>query len=185
VDFDVYNPAGVEHGFHEVFQDLHDQMSHNLVWTPHNEGHWIATGGELMLDMWADHKKFSSRIIVIPKSVGEQHQMLPSTIDPPHHREFRNLLNITLSSSAIKSKEPEIREMAGYLIDAFKKDGYCNFTTAYAELLPIQVFLGIVDLPQSDAKILKKLADDIVHPDGTIDYADAKQGFFDYLEPHL
>jgi cytochrome P450 len=185
VDFDVYNPAGVQHGFHEAFQKLRDQSDHNLVWTPRNEGHWIAIGGELMLAIWPDHKRFSSRIIVIPKSVGEQHQMLPSTIDPPYHRGFRNLLNVTLSSSAIKRKEPQIRRMAGDLINGFKSSGHCNFTTAYAELLPIQVFLGIVDLPQSDAGLLKKLADDIVHPNGTVDYAQAKQGFFDYLEPHL
>ncbi|MDB5715016.1 MAG: cytochrome [Sphingomonadales bacterium] len=185
VDFDVYNPEGVENGFHEIFQKLRDQTGHSLVWTPRNEGHWIATGGQLMLDIWPDHKRFSSRIIVIPKSVGEQHQMLPSTIDPPFHRDFRNLLNVTLSSSAIKAKEPLMREMAGELIDKFMRKGHCNFTTSYAELLPIQVFLGIVDLPQSDARLLKKLADDIVHPDGTVDYADAKQGFFDYLEPHL
>ena len=185
VDFDVYNPDGVEHGFHEIFQKLHDQVNHDLVWTPRNEGHWIALGGEMMLDIWPDHRRFSSRIIVIPKSVGEQHQMLPSTLDPPYHREFRNLLNITLSSSAIKNKKPQIRQLAGDLIDGFMNKGRCNFTTDYAELLPIQVFLGIVDLPQSDAKLLKKLADDIVHPDGTVEYPDAKQGFFDYLEPHL
>lgn len=185
VDFDVYNPEGVEEGFHEIFQKLHDDAGHDLVWTPRNEGHWIALGGELMLDIWPDHRKFSSRIIVVPKSVGEQHQMLPSTLDPPHHRDFRNLLNTTLSPSAIKNKEDDIRRMAGDLIDKFVEAGRCNFTSEYAELLPIAVFLGIVNLPQSDAMLLKKLADDIVHPNGTVDYPDAKQGFFDYLEPHL
>jgi hypothetical protein len=39
VDFDVYNPAGVEHVFQAVFQQVHDQNDHNLVWTPRNEGH--------------------------------------------------------------------------------------------------------------------------------------------------
>lgn len=185
VDFDVYNPVGVADGFHEIFEQLHDSTPSNLVWTPRNEGHWIATGGEVMLDIWSDHRRFSSRIIVIPKSVGEQHQMLPSTIDPPYHREFRNLLNASLSPKAVKKKEDLIRQLAGSLIDAIKADGQCNFTTAYAEQLPIQVFLGIVDLPLADAAVLKKLADDIVHPDGTVDYSDAKQGFFDYLEPHL
>ena len=185
VDFDVYAPSGVEGGFHEIFRQLRDSVGANLVWTPRNEGHWIATGGELMLDIWPDHRRFSSRIIVIPKSVGEQHQMLPSTMDPPNHREYRNLLNVSLAPRAVKAKEQNIRQMAAGLIDAFRQDGGCNFITAYAEALPIRVFLGIVDLPQSDAKLLKKLADDIVHPDGTVAYPDAKQAFFDYLEPHL
>ena len=42
VDFDLYHPPGLEHGFHEAWAALLAGDPPDLVWTPHNEGHWIA-----------------------------------------------------------------------------------------------------------------------------------------------
>lgn len=39
VDFDVYNPAGIEDGFHQAWLRLHDAGVPDLVWTPRNGGH--------------------------------------------------------------------------------------------------------------------------------------------------
>ena len=77
VDFDLYNPPGVEAGFHEAWQRLHAPGVPNLVWTPHNGGHWMATRGEMLAEVFSDYERFSCRVMLVPKSVGEQHQMLP------------------------------------------------------------------------------------------------------------
>ena len=77
VDFDLYDPPGLEHGFHEAWASLQRGDLPDIVWTPRNEGHWIATRGKVLADIFAGHERFSARAYVIPKSVGLQHQMLP------------------------------------------------------------------------------------------------------------
>lgn len=185
IDFDVNNPRDLARGFHESFQSLQQPNVPDLVWTPRNEGHWLVTSGKLMMEIFPDFQNFSNRIIVIPKSIGEQHQMLPTTLDPPDHRHYRMLLNAGLSAKAVNGREAAIRETAARLIDGFAGDGYCNFVADYAEKLPIYVFLDLVDLPLADAAKLKHWSDLIVHPDGTTSYADAAQLIYDYLDPYI
>ena len=42
-DFDLYHPPGVENGFHEAWLALHEEGVPDLIWTPHNGGHRLAT----------------------------------------------------------------------------------------------------------------------------------------------
>ncbi len=185
IDFDVNNPRDLARGFHESFEVLQQPNVPDLVWTPRNEGHWLVTSGKLMMEIFPDFENFSNRIIVIPKSVGEQHQMLPTTLDPPDHRHYRVLLNAGLSAKVVNAREDSIRGMAARLIDGFAGDGHCDFVSDYAEKLPIHVFLGMVDLPLDDAAKLKYWSDLIVHPDGTMSYAEAAQLIYDYLDPYI
>lgn len=185
VDFDMYDPPNVAAGFHEAWTALHAPGVPDMVWTPRNEGHWMPTRGELIARVFEDHEHFSSRVIMVPKSDGEHHNMIPTTIDPPAHRPYRMLLNDSLSPRAIRAVDADIRAIAAGLIDAVAADGACDFITAFAERLPIEIFLNIVSLPKSDAPHLKRLADQITRPDGTMSFADAVQGFYDYLEPTI
>ena len=69
VDFDLYNPPGVEAGFHEAWERLHAPGIPDLVWTPHNGGHWMATRGEMLAEVFSDYERFSCRVMLVPKSV--------------------------------------------------------------------------------------------------------------------
>lgn len=185
VDFDTYQPPEIEAGFHEAWDKLQRETHVGLVWTPRNEGHWIATRGEVINQVLSDSTHFSNRIIWLPKSVGEEHRMLPSTMDAPDHQQYRRLLNSGLSPKAVRNLEDVIRETAKELIAAFADNGECDFITQYAEVLPVRIFLRIVNLPQEDGDKLKYWSDRIVHLDETMSYEDAKQHFFDYLEPYI
>lgn len=48
IDFDVYNPVGIEHGFHQAWMQLQVDGVPDLAWTPRNGGHWLATRGHLI-----------------------------------------------------------------------------------------------------------------------------------------
>lgn len=183
VDFDVYNAEWLSSGYHEYFAALQAPGVADLVWTPRNEGHWIVTRGELMWDIFPNHRDFSNRIVLIPKSVGEQDQRVPSTLDPPDHQHFRSLMNAGLGPNQIRQLEPLIRETAIDLIESFRSNGHCDFNRQYAEELPIQVFLRIVDLPLGDVDELKYWCGQIVHPDGENSFETAAQWFYDYLDP--
>lgn len=70
VDIDVYALPGQDKDFHAAWKALQDRSA-GLVWTPRNEGHWIALSGEIMAEVQSDHERFSNRIIVLPRSVGK------------------------------------------------------------------------------------------------------------------
>lgn len=181
VDFDVYDPPGVSRGFHEAWAALQAPGVPDMVWTPRNGGHWIATRAPLISEVLTDHSRFSSRVIIVPKADGEHHKMIPTTIDPPEHRPWRMLLNDNLSPRAIRQVEGDIRGIAVDLIDAVRGDGGCDFIPAFAAVLPIRIFLKLVDLPPEDAPRLKWLTDQVTRPDGTMSFADAVGEFHTYL----
>ncbi|WP_229735442.1 cytochrome P450 [Novosphingobium marinum] len=181
-DIDVYAPPGQAEDYHAAWADLQAKLP-SLVWTPRNEGHWIALGGEVLAEVQSDYERFSNRIIVIPKSVGEHHHLIPTTIDPPDHRPYRKLLNDNLLPSAIRGLRESIRDTAADLIEGFQADGHCNFTTEYAQIFPIRIFLALVDMPESDAPMIRHWALCMTRPDMDMSFEDAKAAFYEYVAP--
>ncbi len=184
VDIDIYVPPGLERGFHHAWADV-QANNPEIVWTPRNEGHWIALGGEALAEVQADADRFSSRVIVLPKSVGEQHGLIPTTIDPPAHRPYRLLLNASLHPGAIRGLRDDIERLASELIEGFVAAGRCDFTTQYAEIFPIRIFMAMVDLPIEDAETIRHWAACMTRPDGDMSFAEAKDAFYAYLAPIL
>jgi len=185
VDFDMYHPAGVEQDFHASWRRLQAPGTPDIVWTSRNGGHWIATSGRVIRQIFADFEHFSSRVILVPKVMGELHKMIPTTLDPPVHRPFRALLNDSLAPKTIDAMESRIRAIAAGLVEQVRAEGRCNFTTAYAELFPVRIFMGIVDLPVADAPMIKHWADLMIRPDGRTPFEVAKQKIYDYMTPHI
>lgn len=185
VDFDLYNPPGLGDGLHEAWARLLEPGTPELLWTPCNEGHWIATRGKMQAEIFSDPERFSARAYVIPKSVGLQHQMLPVFLDPPQNQPYRTLLTRILTPRRVNEMQDRIREIAGGLIDASLPDGHCDFIADYAEQLPVQVFMGMVDLPLEDLPKLKMWTDCTVHLGREMNYEQAKRAIYNYLEPHI
>ena len=181
-DVNIYALPGQEQDFHAAWKALQDS-SPDLIWTPQNEGHWIAMRGDVLAEVQSDHERFSSSVIVLPKSVGEQHKLIPTTTDPPEHRPYRLLLNAQLAPSAIRGLQDHLRTTAAELIDGFVREGRCNFTAEYAEIFPIRIFMGIVGLPMSDAPKIKLWAESMTRPEPIMSFSDARQAFFDHVGP--
>ena len=183
VDIDIYLPPGLEsQGFHKAWSDL-SASNPAVVWTPRNEGHWIALGGEALQDVQSDPARFSSRVIVLPKSVGEMHGLIPTTIDPPEHRPYRQLLNAHLNPSAIRGLSDSIRATAVDLIEGFASRGHCNFSAEYAEQFPIRVFMALVGIDAAEAPKIRHWAECMTRPGMDMTFDEAKAVFFDYVAP--
>ena len=182
VDIDIYALPDQEKDFHAAWKALQD-ASPPLVWTPRNEGHWIALSGEIMAEVQSDHTCFSNRIIVLPKSVGEKHALIPTTIDPPEHRPYRKLLNDGMSLARVRGMTEAISEQAVTLIESFQSQGRCNFTKDYAQVLPIRLFMALVGLPMEDAPAIRHWAECMTRPHPPMPFEEARQCFFDYLKP--
>lgn len=183
VDFDFFYPPGVEDDFQAAWLTLQAPAVPDVVWTPRNGGHWIATRGELVEEVFSDYHKFSNRVVTIPKERGEHYRMLPTTLDPPDHRPVRNLLNRNLSPAAVNQQIDMIRSICVELIEEVKPRGGCDLLADFAAHFPIRVFMHMVDLPREDAPLMKYWTDQIVHPDGSMTLEETMQRFHDYLEP--
>lgn len=168
--------------FHLAWKSLQDS-SPDLVWTPRNEGHWIALRGDILAEVQSDHERFSNRVIVLPKSVGELHGLIPTTIDPPEHRHYRKLLNEGMALARVRSMHSAIREAAVDLIEGFLSRGQCDFTSQFAEVLPIRIFMELVGLPMADSGQIRTWAACMTRPNPPIPFDEARSALFGYLGP--
>jgi cytochrome P450 len=182
VDIDIYDLPEQANDFHAAWRALQDGAP-PIVWTPRNEGHWIALSGEVLAEVQSDHERFSNRIIVIPKSVGAQHGLIPTTIDPPEHRPYRKLLNDGMSLAKVRRMHDSIRQTAADLIDGFADAGRCDFTHDYARIFPLRIFMALVDLPMADVERIRHWAECMTRPNPPMPFDAAKRAFYDYLAP--
>jgi len=82
-EFDFFNPLDAERDLHQAWKKLQDGPP--VVFTPHNGGHWIATNGDTVREIYSDPTRFSSENIWLPKEAGEKYEMVPTRMDPPVH----------------------------------------------------------------------------------------------------
>jgi len=184
IDFDIYQPLREGLDFHESWKALQDSGLPDVVWTPCNGGHWMVMRGALVPIVLSDYANFSNHTVLVPKeTAGEAYRLIPLSLDPPEHAPFRSLLNAGLSQKAVGTIEDSIRALTIELIEGFRPAGHCNFTTDFAEQLPIRIFMELVNLPFTDMPTLKHLADQFTRPDGTLTYPEVTAKFHAYLTP--
>lgn len=184
-DFDIYAPPGAEADFHLAWKTLHAPGLPDLLWTPRNGGHWIPTRAPVIAEVMSNFEVFSNRTIMIPKALGADHSLIPTTLDPPRHRPYRMILNDNLARPAIARVDSLVRDTARELIDQVIARGSCNFTSDYAEKLPIRIFMALMDLPLEAAPRTKYWCDQLLRPDGSMTFAEAMAQLFGFLAPHV
>lgn len=188
-DIDMYAPEGIENGYHEAWQSIQHPDMPELVWTPLTGGHWIATRGELIHEIYTDPARFSSEVIFLPKEAGEKYLMVPTRMDPPEHTPYRKTLDKGLNLAQMRRTEDRVREIAVELIEAMVPTGGCEFSSDYARVFPVKVFMALCDLPMSDAAMLSTFAEQMTRPSGATPdemaaaLEAAQRGFDTYVEP--
>ncbi|AMG75596.1 MULTISPECIES: cytochrome P450 [Sphingopyxis] len=188
-EIDMYALDGIEEGYHEAWKALQTPDMPELVWTPLTGGHWIATRGHIVKEVYENPPLFSSEVIFLPKEAGEKYQMVPTRMDPPEHTPYRKLLDSGLKLAKIRNVEEQVREAAIKLIEPLVAKGECDFARDYANIFPVVVFMTLADLPMSDVPKLSKFAVDMTRPAGNTPEEMAatleagNNGFFAYVEP--
>lgn len=184
VDFDIYNLTSEGLDPHAAWKALQDSTDRPMVWTAHNGGHWIALRGRVVETVLSDHERFSSYTVLVPKETsGAAYRFYPLSLDPPRHWAYRRLLNENLMPKAVSPLEGRVRQMTVELIEGFRKKGRCDFIREFSEVLPLRVFMELVDLPLADLPRLKYLADQFTRPDGTMPLPEVTRQFQQYLAP--
>lgn len=157
IDFDVYNPPGAEDDLHAAWARFQQDTVYPLVWTPRHGGHWIAVRGRDVYDIYADHERFSSEANTVPPPL-EKLPLGALVLDPPEHKPFRAFLNTGLSPKVVRALEPTIRGLIVDLIEEMRPRGGCEFIHDFADVVPLTVFLKLVDIPLADRARLAEWA---------------------------
>jgi cytochrome P450 len=123
----------------------------------------VIVGGDAEVRHVLQHPEvFSSGIDAV--AIGQVRPLIPLQIDPPHHRDYRKLLDPIFAPKQVALLEDRTRVLVRDLVAAVVDEGHCNFHTAVAEPLPTTVFLQLLGLPLSRAREFLDLKDGIIRP---------------------
>jgi len=177
--FDLYNVEVADGDYHAALKRLHDPGIPDIFWTPKNGGHWVATRGEDIYEIFKDAQRFTSQKLVVPAE-RNTHRMPPIFLDPPEHTKYRTLLSPLLSPKAVSALAGRAREQAIELIEGFYPRGRCEFVGEFAQHLPIGIFMRMVDLPVEDREKLLAWADQQVRPSSEAEREQSYMNIFGY-----
>lgn len=183
VDFDIFNPPGVETDYFEAWTAL--LAGPGLVWTTANGGHWIGAKGDIVRQLWADADRLSSECLAVTPGLGEVMQFIPLQSDGPAHKAYRSPVVKGFASRFISALEPSVEAAARELIAGLRDRGSCDFVTDFAEVLPLNIFLNLIDVPLEDRPRLRELGVQLTRPDGSMTVEGLKQAADDYLWPFI
>lgn len=183
VDFDYFTIDKLgKDDIQQAWATLHDGP--DIVWTPHNGGHWIATRGDDIEAMQIDYEHFSHKHNTLPKNDIDQ-LAIPLGMDPPAHTPYRRAMMPAFQPRNIKLLEAVARETARNLVAEIAPCGACEFIGEFAKVLPINVFLGMVDLPLEHREFLLPWAEVMVRSPDTAARMAVHGKMVNYLTPYI
>ena len=152
----MFRDPGLRTNPHDRLLELvHDAPK--IFWTPRNGGHWMFLGHDAVADAARDTDSFSNEAIPqeqlqamlarLPEGTPHVPVPYPLMLDPPRHQQYRQPLLRVFSPKAVKAMQDDIRSLACALIDQILSKGRCEFMSAVAEPLPVQIFLRMFGLP--------------------------------------
>ena len=160
-DFDLYDIPGADRDVQAAYAAI-QRSSPDIFWTPRNGGHWLATRGEDIVAMQRDYKRFSHQHILLPPMPEGTPRQIPLEIDPPEHARYRRPLMQALVPSIVAELESTVRQVAAEAVERLVSKGECEFVEEFAKILPIHIFLELVQIPLDDKDYLLGLAEDAV-----------------------
>jgi len=138
-DFDMVNDPLLQPDPHAGVLRL-GQLAPAIFFTPRYGGHWVVQSHDAVFHVVHDTDTFSS-------SLGGGRPMLPISVDPPLHRDYRSVLLQAFSPKNVNAMLPAIRAMTIDLIDRVVGAGRCEFVGDLAEPLPVGIFMRMLGLP--------------------------------------
>lgn len=163
-DVDIYDIQSIDPDIHVGWKKLQDE-SPSLIYSPRNGGHWIPMRAHVIERVLSDAKTFISSGAWVPPNPPGQLPLIPIMSDGELHRGYRSFIMPYVIGRPLRQAIEMARKLAVELIEGFRDQGSCDFAVDFAQHLPIQVFLSIVDLPCEDRPYLATLAEVVRTPD--------------------
>lgn len=179
-DVDIFNLPGAKDDPHAAWKKIQQERP-RIFWTPRHGGYWMATRPDDILAIHNDAVGFSMRASRVPNNP-RPFPAPPMDMDPPEHAKWRILISPAFSPKVVQRSEDMVRKFAIELIEGFKAKGECEFVSDFTAVLPIVVFLTMMELPLEDRERLLPHANAIVRsPDPTAIH-EARVALMTYVE---
>lgn len=144
-DFDYIRPQGMDElGVYRAVKQLHDGP--DIIWTPRHGGHWLVTRAEDVRFVQENYDVFSHEEFMIPRQLMVR-KPIPLAVDPPNHARYRAVINPGFAPKAVARMRDAARELTIELVEKMRPAGRCEFLSEFARIMPVTMFLKIVDLP--------------------------------------
>lgn len=182
IDFNIYGVPDQGKDYQERWVDIRDRAP-DVFWTPHNGGHWVATRALEIETVQLKHEIFSHEIVSLPRETNVK--IIPLTLDPPQHGPVRRLINPALVPRAVSVLEEKARAVTIKLIEGFIGKGECEFIEDFAKILPITIFMSMVDVPEIDREKLMAWTEVMTRSPDVVARQQATAGMAGYIGQFL
>ena len=160
-DVDLSDPDAFNDGIpYDYFAFL--RREHPVAWHPETDkshdgsgrGFYAVTKHADLIHVSKNPQIFSSwwgtNIPDAPEANLAMLRLLMLNMDPPKHREYRQLVRGGFTPSRIKQLQADVRALAAHIIDKVARRGACDFVNGIACELPLQVIAELMGIPQKD-----------------------------------
>ncbi|HYM14717.1 MAG TPA: cytochrome P450 [Dehalococcoidia bacterium] len=155
-EVDLYSPdTYIDRVPHDVFKLLRRESPVHWHREASGPGYWALTKYDDIVAVSQDSATFSSARmgtnIDDPSPDGlAMLQTIMLNMDPPRHTVYRRLVATGFTPSMIRKLEPHVRAITTDIVDRVARSGECDFVTAVAAELPLQVITEMVGVPHDD-----------------------------------
>lgn len=163
-DVDIFNISAIDPDIHLGWKKLQDE-SPSLIYSPRNGGHWIPMRAHVIERVLKDSEVFINGGKWVPPTPKDALPLIPIMSDGALHRAYRSFIMPYVVGKPLMGAIERARGLAVNLIEGFRPNGTCDFAVDFAQHLPIEVFLSLVDLPSEDRPYLASLAEVVRMPD--------------------
>ena len=101
-DFDIVGDVGLVADPQQRLLETLREDPRDIVYTPHNGGHWLVTSHELGREILSDADLFGSFPIGIPANMEQRPRLIPLESDAASHRRYRRLLLPIFEPAAVQ-----------------------------------------------------------------------------------
>ncbi|WP_415853226.1 cytochrome P450 [Sinomonas sp. G460-2] len=197
--------AGTE--FHAVLKQLREEDPVHWTDAPgYSRGFWTLTRYEDCLRLLQEPENFSSaagthippngRDLTEEERYKMGYDVNLVVLDPPKHQALRAPFNPHFSVPAVAKFHQDCDRIVDEILDEISGDGRAEGVTQIAALLPVRLFLSLMDVPREDWQKVRGITLRMLHPDdprwgdpNATDYnamiADAMGELNDYMSHHV
>ncbi len=144
----------------EMYRWFEKMRATQPVWLDESSGCWHVFRYDDVLRVSTDHKLFSSRRppALARRFSNQRASMVNSLIamDPPQHRQYRNLVSPSFTSRALAPLAGRIRVVTQELLDQVRPDGSMDVVADLAYPLPTIVIAELLGVPATDRPTFKR-----------------------------
>jgi len=145
-DFDIVADTGLAEDPQQRLLEALVRDPRDIVYTPHNGGHWLVTSHELGREILSNAERFGSFPIGIPANMEQRPRLIPLESAAAEHRRYRRLLLPIFEPEAVGRLQTGAEKLAAQVLDDVLPTGEFDFLWKVAKPISMGLFVNQLGL---------------------------------------